>query len=189
MFDRDRATDADPELVVPAYSPGHDGPRVVPDLGSHPDRSPLYGYLRRAGHRSAGMVPLEAGGRRVGVLVMAAHAPAAFVEEHRAVAREVARQLAIAFEHAEYRARLRRHTAELEPRVEERTRELQESLANVKQLQRLLPICAWCKNVRDDGDHWHPIDHSIAPHGETRFTHGMCPECEARQMSQLEGGV
>ncbi|HYH69014.1 MAG TPA: CHASE3 domain-containing protein [Urbifossiella sp.] len=189
VLDRDRAADADPALAVPAESSEVEGPQVVSDLDTLADRTPLYEHLHRAGHRSAMTVPLDAGGRRFGVLVLAAPGPGAFTEEHRAVAHEVARQLAIAFEHAEYRERLERHAADLERRVEERTRELQASLANVKQLRGLLPICAWCKKVRDDGDYWHEVEHYVAAHSDTRFTHGMCPECEARQMSQLEGGA
>lgn len=185
LLGRDRTDDAEPAMAVPAGPSEVDGPRVVPDMDAAPDRTPLHEHLRAAGHRSAVTVPLDAGGRRFGVLVLAAPGPSAFSEEHRAVAHEVGRQLAIAFEHAEYRMRLERYAADLERRVEERTRELQESLANVKQLRGLLPICAWCMKVRDDGDYWHQVDHYITAHTATRFTHGMCPECEARQMSQL----
>jgi CHASE3 domain sensor protein len=190
MLGRDRAADADPELAVPAGSSEFDGPRVVQDLDAHPDPTPLHEHLRRAGHRSAVTVPLEAGGRRFGVLVLASPVPGEFTEEHRAVCHEVARQFAIALQQAELRDRLTQHAAELEHRVEERTRELQESLTNVKQLQGLLPICAYCKRVRDDGDYWHQVDHYIAAHSDTRFTHGMCPDCEARQMAELgeDGG-
>jgi CHASE3 domain sensor protein len=185
LLGRDRADDAEPAMAVPAGPSEVDGPRVVPDLDAAPDRTPLDEHLRAAGHRSAVTVPLDAGGRRFGVLVLAAPGSGAFSEEHRAVAHEVGRQLAIAFEHAEYRTRLERHAAELERRVEERTRELQESLANVKQLRGLLPICAWCKKVRDDGDYWHAVDHYVAAHTDARFTHGMCPDCEAQQTAEL----
>jgi transcriptional regulator with GAF, ATPase, and Fis domain len=185
MLGRDRAAQADHALVVPAESSEVDGPQVIRDLDAHPSRTSLHEHLRSAGHRSAVTVPLDAGGRRFGVLVLAAPGPGAFTEEHRAVAHEVARQLAIALQHAEYRDRLRQHAAELERQVEERTRELQESLSRVKQLQGLLPICAWCKKVRDDGDYWHQVDHYIAAHSDARFTHGMCPDCIEREMKQL----
>jgi PAS domain S-box-containing protein len=77
-------------------------------------------------------------------------------------------------------AEVRTLNAELERRVEERTRELREALENVKQLQGLLPICAWCKKVRDDRDYWHEVEHYVSAHTEARFTHGICPSCLAR---------
>ena len=65
----------------------------------------------------------------------------------------------------------------LESRLEERIAELQTSLALVSQLQRLLPICMYCKKVRDDGDYWQEIDACIHEHTGTDFSHGICPAC------------
>jgi C4-dicarboxylate-specific signal transduction histidine kinase len=65
----------------------------------------------------------------------------------------------------------------LERKVEERTRALEESLGRVKQLKGLLPICAWCKKVRDDHDYWHSVEDYVSNHTDARFSHGMCPEC------------
>ncbi|MCX8037054.1 MAG: PAS domain S-box protein [Candidatus Sumerlaeia bacterium] len=55
--------------------------------------------------------------------------------------------------------------------------ELKEALAKVKQLSGLLPICASCKNVRDDQGYWTQIEAYIRDHSEADFTHGLCPEC------------
>lgn len=54
---------------------------------------------------------------------------------------------------------------------------LKEALANVKTLSELLPICANCKKIRDDKGYWMQIEKYIHAHTETRFTHGICPEC------------
>jgi CheY-like chemotaxis protein len=59
----------------------------------------------------------------------------------------------------------------------ERTRELEAALAEVKQLSGLLPICAWCKKVRDDQGYWKQIEVYIRDHSHAEFTHGVCPEC------------
>lgn len=59
----------------------------------------------------------------------------------------------------------------------ERVRELEETLAQVKQLQGLLPICCYCKKIRDDKNYWQQVDRYIAAHSEVQFTHGICPEC------------
>jgi DNA-binding response OmpR family regulator len=56
-------------------------------------------------------------------------------------------------------------------------RQLEEALSRVKQLQGLLPICSYCKNVRDDQDYWQRVDDYIAAHSDVRFTHGICPSC------------
>jgi PAS domain S-box-containing protein len=63
---------------------------------------------------------------------------------------------------------------------EERERlihELQDALAHVKQLSGLLPICASCKKIRDDGGYWHQVEQYVMEHTEVKFTHGVCPEC------------
>jgi PAS domain S-box-containing protein len=56
-------------------------------------------------------------------------------------------------------------------------RELQTALAEVKVLQRILPICMYCKKVRDDVNFWQNVETYIARHTETRFSHGICPTC------------
>ncbi len=58
--------------------------------------------------------------------------------------------------------------------------QLQKALADVKTLGGLLPICAWCKKIRDDKGYYHQIETFIAKHSEAKFTHGICPECRAR---------
>jgi DNA-binding response OmpR family regulator len=59
-------------------------------------------------------------------------------------------------------------------------RELQEALVNVKQLSGLLPICASCKNIRDDKGYWTQIEAYIHDHSQAEFTHGICPDCRKR---------
>lgn len=54
---------------------------------------------------------------------------------------------------------------------------LQESLADVRRLSGLLPICASCKKIRDDQGYWNQIEAFIASRSEAQFTHGICPDC------------
>jgi hypothetical protein len=54
-------------------------------------------------------------------------------------------------------------------------------MARIKTLSGLLPICAYCKNIRDDAGQWHGIERFIKDHTDARFTHGLCPDC-ARQV-------
>ena len=55
--------------------------------------------------------------------------------------------------------------------------ELQNAMAEVKILGGLIPICAWCKKIRDDQGYWTQLEGYIQSHSEARFTHGICPEC------------
>jgi PAS domain S-box-containing protein len=55
--------------------------------------------------------------------------------------------------------------------------ELQDALNKVKTLSGLLPICAFCKNIRDDGGYWHQVESYIKKHSEANFSHGVCPDC------------
>jgi hypothetical protein len=55
--------------------------------------------------------------------------------------------------------------------------ELRQALTKVKQLSGLLPICASCKRIRDEGGSWQQLEKYIHSHSEADFTHGVCPEC------------
>jgi hypothetical protein len=55
--------------------------------------------------------------------------------------------------------------------------ELQEALKEVKTLSGLLPICASCKNIRDDKGYWAQMEVYISEHSEAKFSHGICPDC------------
>jgi len=60
-------------------------------------------------------------------------------------------------------------------------------LANVKELEGLLPVCAWCKKVRDDQGYWQQMETYISDHSKADWTHGICPDCMARMMQGQEG--
>jgi PAS domain S-box-containing protein len=55
--------------------------------------------------------------------------------------------------------------------------ELEASLAKVKTLSGLLPICASCKKIRDDGGYWTQVEVYLRNHSDAEFSHGICPEC------------
>ena len=55
--------------------------------------------------------------------------------------------------------------------------ELSESLAKVKILSGLLPICSSCKKIRDDKGYWNQLECYIQTHSDAQFSHGFCPEC------------
>lgn len=66
---------------------------------------------------------------------------------------------------------------ELQMNLAERVDELEKALAEVNQLQGILPICSYCKMIRDDKNYWQKVEHFIAQHSEARFSHSICPDC------------
>ena len=64
-------------------------------------------------------------------------------------------------------------------RVAERVLNLQ---AEVRQLQGLLPICAYCKRIRTDDDSWQPIEVYVSEQTDASFSHGICPDCREQHV-------
>ena len=54
---------------------------------------------------------------------------------------------------------------------------LEKSLKEIKTLRGLLPLCAWCRNIRDDNGYWKSLEAYIHEHTDASFTHGICPKC------------
>ena len=69
---------------------------------------------------------------------------------------------------------------DLRAKLAERVRELEAAMGRVKQLHGLLPICAYCKKIRDDRNHWQRVEEYVSAHTDAEFSHGICPECYER---------
>jgi len=63
---------------------------------------------------------------------------------------------------------------------------LADALNQVKTLQELLPICAWCKRIRDDQGYWDQIEAYFHKHTGADFTHGICPQCLEKAHAEWE---
>jgi sigma-B regulation protein RsbU (phosphoserine phosphatase) len=83
------------------------------------------------------------------------------------------------FDAAELRARVAvgRRVLQLQQTLEEHVAELQEALLSVHKLEGLLPICSWCKRVRNDQNYWEQLEQYLSDHMGANITHGICPEC------------
>jgi phosphoserine phosphatase RsbU/P len=83
------------------------------------------------------------------------------------------------FDRAELKARINagERILRLQAELAARVKELELALTNVKLLQGLLPICCYCKKIRDDKNYWQQVDTYVADHSEAQFTHGICPDC------------
>jgi len=76
---------------------------------------------------------------------------------------------------------------ELQQSLLDRVQELSDALARVKTLSGLLPICGYCKKIRNDRDYWQQVEEYIGKHADVKFSHSICPECfEVHLRPQLE---
>lgn len=76
---------------------------------------------------------------------------------------------------------------ELQTSLAERVGQLEVALAQVKQLEGILPICSYCKKIRNDLDCWQHVETYVAAHSAAEFSHGICPACfENTVKPQLE---
>ena len=66
-----------------------------------------------------------------------------------------------------------------------RVEELEAALAEVKTLQGILPICSYCKNIRDDKNYWMKVEDYITHHTEALFSHAICPKCYERLLAEF----
>ena len=62
--------------------------------------------------------------------------------------------------------------------------DLAEAVASVKSLRRLLPICSWCKGIRNENGYWQEVEEYIREHTDTKFSYGICAECARKHFEE-----
>ena len=92
------------------------------------------------------------------------------------------------FDPGELRARIEvgRRMIEMRFELNEKVEELSQALAEVRTLKGIVPICANCKNVRDDQGYWNRVETYLNEHTEADFTHAVCPDCMKRLYPQFK---
>jgi DNA-binding response OmpR family regulator len=147
--------------------PGLQGPDVVQKIRSRADQSPTYVILLTSRDSSADIVQ----GLRAGADDYVTK-PA---NEDELVAR----------------VNVGARVVQLQTALADRVRSLEEALANVKALQTLLPMCAYCKSIRNDQNYWEKVETYFTQHSNVAFTHSYCPNCYERyvrpELEALEG--
>ena len=73
-----------------------------------------------------------------------------------------------------------------EIKLQEERDKLVSALEEIKALSGLLPICAYCKKIRDDKGYWNRLESYIEKHSEASFSHGLCPECSEAMYGQQD---
>jgi len=89
------------------------------------------------------------------------------------------------FDRAELQARIQvgERILRLEAELSTRVSELELALSRVKQLQGLLPICCYCKKIRNDQNYWEQVESYITKHSDAQFSHGICPDCHETHLA------
>lgn len=87
--------------------------------------------------------------------------------------------LAKPFHVGELRARIEvgRRMVEMQAALADKIEELREALDQIKTLRGIVPICAGCKQIRDDRGYWNQVEVYVRDHTEAQFSHGICPDC------------
>jgi len=67
----------------------------------------------------------------------------------------------------------------------QKNEQLEAALAQIKRLEGIIPICSYCKKIRDDQNSWQQLEKYISEHSDAMFSHGMCPDCVEEQMKIL----
>ncbi|MCI5124248.1 MAG: DNA-binding response regulator, partial [Candidatus Electrothrix sp. AR5] len=84
------------------------------------------------------------------------------------------------FQQVEVLARINTHIT-----LRKRERELEEALEEIKTLNGILPICSYCKQIRNDAGYWQQVEEYISEHSQAMFSHGVCPVCYKKTMERL----
>jgi len=79
---------------------------------------------------------------------------------------------------------------ELQDSLSDRVKELEDALSHIKTLQGLLPICSYCKKIRNDQNYWEQMEGYITKHSEAVFSHSICPDCyEKHAKTQIKNYI
>ena len=85
------------------------------------------------------------------------------------------------FQQAEVLARINTHIT-----LRKREKELEQALEEIKTLTGILPICSYCKQIRNDEGYWQQVEEYISEHSGALFSHGVCPSCYKKELEHLE---
>jgi len=151
-----QAEDAPQLVILDWLMPGKDGIEICRQIRKSPRKQPIYVILLTARNGQEDKIQgLQAG-----------------ADDY----------ITKPFNRDELRARVQVgiRVLDLQGALAQRVRELEEALSRVKTLQGLLPICSYCKKIRDDRNYWQQVEGYISDHSEAQFSHGICPECYQR---------
>jgi len=142
----------------------------------------LPGTLLQFVDTSMMIVPLISKDRVIGSMTIHSTKVDAYSENDLLLAEKVGSQIAGAIANAQLF--LERQQAEMA--LEEKHRQLQQAFDEITTLRGIVPICSYCKKIRDDKGYWNQVEQYVSEHTEAKFSHGICPACFDREMKGLK---
>jgi len=86
----------------------------------------------------------------------------------------------------EARVRVGQRMVKLQRSLATRVTEVEAALAHVQRLQGLLPICSYCKKVRNEANYWEQVESYFTTHSDLDFTHSICPQCTEKMLREVD---
>ena len=86
----------------------------------------------------------------------------------------------------EARVRVGQRMVKLQTSLAARVTEVEAALAHVQRLQGLLPICSYCKKVRNEANYWEQVESYFTTHSDLDFTHSICPQCTEKMLGEVD---
>lgn len=86
----------------------------------------------------------------------------------------------------EQMSRLNNEMTNMARELQRKNRELQKAMSEIKVLKDLLPICMYCKKIRDDNGYWNQLEAYISKYANTQFSHSICEECLEKYYPDLD---
>ena len=109
-----------------------------------------------------------------------------YCESDRTLETHAAETLKDVFHYLTFRQKYEK-VSDLNEGLFETNKRLQKALSEIKQLEKLLCICSHCKKIRDDKRGWQPLERYIGERTETKFSHGLCPDCLLEHYPEVVG--
>ena len=130
------------------------------------------GFMVKISHKSS----------RLGIMVVDDIGYPVYKEHYLNLSMSIADVCGLAIENARRYQQIKNS----EYRLRTEKEKVEEALAKVKKLSVLLPICSYCKNIRDDKGYWNQIESYIHDHSEAEFSHGICQECAKEHYPDMD---
>ena len=125
-------------------------------------------YCNSCGYESVALVPIKAQGERIGLVQFNDHRQGMFTKSLIEYLEMISVNIGLAVRNSRIYTKLK------------------EALDEIKTLQGILPICAYCKKIRNDGGYWKQVEEYISDHTDAKFSHGICPACFEKEMKELK---
>lgn len=128
---------------------------------------------------------LSADGTLAGILALLDNKPIEDVDFYNAIVEFLAIRIGNELDRHYMEEELKRQVVIRTAELEEVNRKLQKSLSEIKTLQGIVPICSYCKQVRDDKGFWNQVEAYVTEHTEAKFSHGICPKCAEKHYPNI----